>query len=360
MMANGYTSRPALMALFGMLWLAYPFTPAWADTYQAEFIPFAEITTRHKLEDVADLNRHETTPAVNFFYSANYGQWRLLGEFFVSDHEQELERLSVGWVTEQGARIWAGRYHTGIGHWNRRYHHGAYLQTSIDRPALFDFEEFGGVLPSHASGVTIEGELWSEERIISYVIDAGLGPTLGERHLEPFDLLDPDHGTHKPSIGLQLSLQSPNSVVDETGLFIAHTVITTEQGPLEEIQQTALGIYAVRAIDAYTLSSSLVFVHDREEDTSGSTDSESFWFAYLQAERSLHANWTVYGRAEGTQDAKDNLFIQQIPAFIYSRGLLGVRYQLGQHQSVKFELAKQDQYGEHFYQTSLQWSAAIP
>src|SRR5207253_1865158 len=44
-----------------------------------------------------------------------------------------------------------------IGYWNNAYHHGEALQPTIGRPGLFEFEDGGGMLPIHATGLEVSG-----------------------------------------------------------------------------------------------------------------------------------------------------------------------------------------------------------
>ncbi|MFZ5472155.1 MAG: hypothetical protein ACOZIN_22210, partial [Myxococcota bacterium] len=43
--------------------------------------------------------------------------------------------------------------HSEIGYWNVAYHHGAWLQLSVDRPRTISFEDEGGFLPIHYAGI---------------------------------------------------------------------------------------------------------------------------------------------------------------------------------------------------------------
>lgn len=45
-----------------------------------------------------------------------------------------------------------GRVHTDLGYWNTAYHHGRWLQVTIDRPSVLAFGMDGGLLPNHAVG----------------------------------------------------------------------------------------------------------------------------------------------------------------------------------------------------------------
>lgn len=62
----------------------------------------------------------------------------------------ELERLHMRWRPSKHFFIEVGRFHTDIGYWNEAYHHGRYLQLSIDRPRTILLH--GGLLPVHWIG----------------------------------------------------------------------------------------------------------------------------------------------------------------------------------------------------------------
>ena len=42
----------------------------------------------------------------------------------------------------------------GLGYWNNAFHHGRWLQITVDRPEILKFEDEGGLLPVHLVGVT--------------------------------------------------------------------------------------------------------------------------------------------------------------------------------------------------------------
>ncbi|WP_394821800.1 hypothetical protein [Pendulispora albinea] len=62
----------------------------------------------------------------------------------------ELERLHIRWKPTKAFFLEAGRFHTDIGYWNVAYHHGKWLQLSIERPRLLLLH--GGLLPVHWIG----------------------------------------------------------------------------------------------------------------------------------------------------------------------------------------------------------------
>ena len=77
-----------------------------------------------------------------------------------------------------GVRDWLnfsiGRYHTAIGYHNNAYHHSALMQTTLERPFLFAFEDKGGILPIHNVGVSATGVI-SHRLGLHYVAEVGNG-----------------------------------------------------------------------------------------------------------------------------------------------------------------------------------------
>jgi hypothetical protein len=64
----------------------------------------------------------------------------------------DIERLHVRWQKEHFF-VEAGRVHTAFGYWNNAYHHGRWLQPTIERPRWVAFEDDNGILPVHWVGV---------------------------------------------------------------------------------------------------------------------------------------------------------------------------------------------------------------
>jgi hypothetical protein len=62
----------------------------------------------------------------------------------------ELERLHMRWKPNKYFFVEAGRFHTDLGYWNVAYHHGKWLQLSIERPRVIGLH--GGLLPVHWIG----------------------------------------------------------------------------------------------------------------------------------------------------------------------------------------------------------------
>ena len=70
----------------------------------------------------------------------------------------DIERLFIKYTVADFLNITVGRTHTALGYWNQTFHHGFWLQTTIDRPDVYEFEdEPGSILPVHAVGIELTG-----------------------------------------------------------------------------------------------------------------------------------------------------------------------------------------------------------
>src|SRR5437016_9605532 len=93
-------------------------------------------------------NRHATQTEVrdeviraDLLLSLQKGPFKLFGEFLKSDHEGDLERFQLGWQLSNDTVVWIGRFHQPTSVWNHEHHHGQYLQTSITRPSIDEWED---------------------------------------------------------------------------------------------------------------------------------------------------------------------------------------------------------------------------
>ena len=94
---------------------------------------------------------------LDFLVTGRAGEFMALAEMAVEIQEGavniDLERMFVGWHSER-IQIDAGRTHAELGYWNNAFHHGRWLQMTVERPRAVRFEDEGGILPIHWVGVT--------------------------------------------------------------------------------------------------------------------------------------------------------------------------------------------------------------
>jgi hypothetical protein len=104
----------------------------------------------------------------------------VLSELIVEANERneftfEIHRLLLQYTPNDYLRLGAGRYHTAIGYYNTAYHHGAWFQTTADRPFIFAFEGKGGILPLHNVGLQATGRVPRAPWGMRYVAEVGNG-----------------------------------------------------------------------------------------------------------------------------------------------------------------------------------------
>jgi hypothetical protein len=86
----------------------------------------------------------------------------------------DVERYHVRWQWEPFF-IEAGRVHTVFGYWNNAYHHGRWLQPSIDRPRWVAFEDDHGILPVHWVGLDVGAKVKTASGTWNVVASIGNG-----------------------------------------------------------------------------------------------------------------------------------------------------------------------------------------
>ncbi len=85
----------------------------------------------------------------------------------------EVERSVIRYDYNDYFKVSFGRYHTPISYWNTAYHHGLWLQTTIDRPEMIQFG--GRLLPVHFVGFLAEGVIPSGGLGLNYSAGVGNG-----------------------------------------------------------------------------------------------------------------------------------------------------------------------------------------
>lgn len=307
------------------------------------------------------LRGEQLDPALDIFYSTDYGRLRVLGELDISrETDAELERLQLGWLLNSEVTVWLGRFHTPLGYWNTQYHHGSYLQTSATRPGIMEFHGLSAPLPLHIAGLLVEGTLPLENQEIHYQLSLGAGPSLHEHGLEPVDFLNLNSsGSHKLHTGARVSYLPDPVIPNEIGGFLSYTVIPGTHEMTREVKQTLAGAFFHWGLEPLRFIGELYFVNN---DVLGEAGSERAAFTNynLQAEYALHHNWIVYARAEDTLNAADDPYLDLFPEFVKRRALAGLRFDLTHNQALKLEWAKVTRHADQFDEIILQWSAAFP
>lgn len=119
------------------------------------------------------------------------------GEF-----ETDVERLLLKYDPSDYLKMSFGRFHTGTSYYNSVFHHGSWLQTTVDRPLVVEFSDHGGLLPSQAIGASLTGRIPSGKLGLNYIFEYGSANIIRPQITSP-DLPEiEEHNTNEITGGL--------------------------------------------------------------------------------------------------------------------------------------------------------------
>ncbi|MCC6806375.1 MAG: hypothetical protein IT381_03035 [Deltaproteobacteria bacterium] len=87
----------------------------------------------------------------------------------------DLERVQLTYQFGDWLSVTLGRTHAPFGYYNTTFHHGAWLETQIGRPRPVAFEDAGGILPVHQTGIEAFGRINWSELSLGYHLGVGNG-----------------------------------------------------------------------------------------------------------------------------------------------------------------------------------------
>ena len=299
---------------------------------------------------------------VDFYMTPNFGdQLKALMEFNLEYTDQgvltyDLERFEIGYVFNDLANVWVGRFHTPFGQWNTAYHHGHYIQTSIDRPRFIAFEDQGGVLPSHTVGVMESGTLRvnSGDRIAydlfvgngSRIIPASDGNTLGiplGNQLE-FNPVGDDNAN--VAFGGRASYTLANTLT--LGLHALSETVNTYDANNVQLNSTQVkfygGYYFLEWNNWESIGEYYQFKNKDVSGPQGNTGTHDSWAGYAQLSYTFNNIWTPYVRTEkAALDQTDYYFGSLDSGRAYTRNVAGIRWDFNKSAALKFEFDRTDE-----------------
>lgn len=370
--------RPRIVAygwqrrLMLLLLLYASLSIARADEAQHDFLVFPSIDTFDTFsESSPDVSDSFARPSLNLLYSYNGGRFRVLGEYLWSSTEAELERLKVGWKAGDDTMWWLGRFHTTAKFWTSEYHHGQFMQTSITRPSVEEWEDESGPIPSHVTGISVEHTApRADETAWNYGFSFGLAPKFVKDELHPYDMLEPD-SDHGLSYNARVAYR-PNIFSDnQFGLLVGWNDINvdSESAPaladLDNIEQLTVGAFADWRFDKWRVLGNVIhFDNELNYDSMGAVE-DIFVAGYIQAEYEAADDWTLFGRIDASSSEDKSPYLRLLPAFVSHRHMLGVRWDFMKMQSLTMEIADTSTQGEgvshdNFKEIRFQWSAVFP
>ena len=299
-------------------------------------------------------------------FTVQKGPFKVFGEYLLSDHEGDLERFQLGWQATEDTVIWIGRYHQPTSVWNHDHHHGQYLQTSITRPFLDEWEDLGGILPQHFTGMLIESSAnpfgsWQ----LRTAVGGGLAPIITPEGLEPFDLVHPDSDHHQVGYQARISLHPGEFTESGAGLLLATDELPTiglTAPPipgLDHVDLKLLGGFGIYAAGDFKILATWYHAWTHLTSPIVTSNSESFGVGYVEAEQRFPHQLTAFARLEESDNAGSSTYLKLFPMFMRQRYVGGVRWDFLSRQALTLQLSDSHTLNGSFSDIRLQWSAAF-
>lgn len=243
----------------------------------------------------------------------------------------EIERSIVKFQADNYLGLSFGRYHTPINWWNTAFHHGQWLQTTVDRPEMV---RFGGTfIPVHFVGTVADGVVPMLGADFNY--EAGVGNGRADTLSRAGDAGD---ATNNRAWFTTLAIR-PNALIplDFGGGFYQDLAHRPDGRSFEENISAA---HAVWPSETPEVLAEIAYI--RHRDTASGTLYKN-WGDYVQLAYRLPwwgAHFKPYARAEQLRIADgDPVFLTIAPLKEYTAG---IRYDAADFVALKAEYKRLD------------------
>jgi hypothetical protein len=279
---------------------------------------------------------------IDLFFTARVGDnFRVLSETVfltlvgdASDTSKfDQERLWGAWQVSDLFQAKLGLEHSPISRWNSLYHHGRWLELTVARPLLANFEAANGVLPMHDAGLELSGALEAGRTRISYFlfISNGRGPLIT-------DVQEFSDKNDAKAFTLGMGFQPPGPHPLFIGFVLRYDEIPPN--PADPARVRSIGEFIGSSQVDYRgemlqILSEVAWVQD-DDKASGTTFDHIM--AYLQAGFSLDDEWTPYVRFDVLDmDRGDPYYAAANRDMDVWEIVLGVRFDFIDNAAVKLE-----------------------
>ncbi|MGD0958750.1 MAG: hypothetical protein ABSB19_02980, partial [Methylomonas sp.] len=252
------------------------------------------------------------------------------------------------------ANVWLGRFHTPYGYWQTAFHHGAQIQPSLLRPRFIDFEDKGGILPAHTTGVWGTGGILTDGGKFTYDLYVGNSyniipnSALGNGNLGNLDQNAGGFNNSTLTTGAKLSYIFSSGLLDGLNIGVhgfrsqANIMNNNNYNTNPTSSATALvdlnmagGYFYYNNYDWEIISEGYAFMN---EDITGNSGSHKSWAAFIHAGYAL-GKWMPYARLENVNTSRNDPYFNALAyGYAYAREAAGMRYDINTQSALKLEL----------------------
>lgn len=260
----------------------------------------------------------------------------------------DVERTQVGYNWGDNT-VWFGRFHTPYGLWNTSYHHGGQLQMTVYRPRFLDFEDRGGLLPSHSVGAWYHGitEAMGGKVIVDAyavngprIIDTPTG-TDSQGTLN-YNLIKGDKGSQL--VGGNVSYKFASSSALE-GLQLGVHAFQASVNSYADANYSSARINGTDVMmtggylnyeKGITHVTAEFYNFENQNHGTGATKSNSTaYFVQADVNMGSYSPYAMYEKAD--LDSSSNYFAAQASGVNYERSTVGVRYDVNSAAAAKLQ-----------------------
>lgn len=240
----------------------------------------------------------------------------------------EIERAILTWRYDDWLKPAAGRFHTPVSWWNVAFHHGAWLQTSVDRPIPVKFGS--KFTPVHFVGALVEGTVFPGGLSLSYT--GGVGNGRGDNVARAGDAGDVDNSR---ATLVRVSLRHDAIYPLQVGgsAYFDQIPVEADGSELDEQMLSAFVVYESEKPEIIA-----EYFHIRHDDpVTGRETTNVAWYAQLAWRLPWFSGLAKpYARYEAMDiDATDRAFGSSVPDL--RRGLVGLRLDVATMVALKLE-----------------------
>ena len=256
-------------------------------------------------------------------------------QLYVSSVPINVERLLLQYKQSEFFNVDIGSYRTAIGYYNTAYLRGSWFQTAITRPKLFVFEDDGGFLPLHNTGVSVNGSLPSGGLGLRYVVEAGNSRNYGQGVRPGLDIAD------HSAFNVAVMARPPVLPGFQTGFSFYRDQFSPFEGAwIHRSVWTGHAVYQAKRIE---FLNEVVLAKFERADL-GWGNAQGF---YSQLAYRLGSSWTPFVRFEDLNSYGRGAAGDAVHQYMPWRTIVvgGLRYDINEAVALKFELGRADYLG---------------
>jgi len=244
------------------------------------------------------------------------------------------ERLWGAWAFSDVLQIKLGLEHSPISLWNRLFHHGRWLELTISRPLLAQFESGYGILPMHEAGVEFLGDIPLGGGSLQYTVFVSNGRGRRINEVQEFS----DQNNDKAfTFGAGYRFNATETIY--IGLFARTDEIapdSDEPTRTGSVREWIVSLQFLFRSDRFDIMSEVALIHDDDHTVDETYQS---WTGYFQLGYHLSDDWTPYARFDFRSMDRGNPYYAVAGRDLDAlEVVLGARWNFLANAALKFEL----------------------